>query len=168
MLFGGGRISIEPRPPPPLLPFVGVPPQLLPALLSLFTALLALCFFVLVGVPVEPAGEPPAPVDPDAARPPPNGASVGLRHSGEPNSVAAVGELISLESIDFFFVPKLSEDSERGKRDRKAGVVEEVVPLFGGCGCGNSGGELIDEGLNAGYEPGCGGKEREVVVVAWQ
>lgn len=83
---------------------------------------------------------------------PPNGPppSVGLRHSGEPNRVAADGELISLESIDFFFVPRLSEDSERGKRDRKAGVVEVVWALFGSCGCGNSGGELSADGLNAG------------------
>lgn len=42
-------------------------------------------------------------------------------------------------SMDFFFVPRLREDSDRGKRDRNAGV-----EVFCGWGCGKSG-EVADE-----------------------
>lgn len=56
-------------------------------------------------------------------------------------------------SMDFFFVPRLKEDSDRGKRDRNAGV-----EVFCGGGCGKSG-EVADE--NGGYEASCNGKKRE-------
>lgn len=54
-----------------------------------------------------------------------------------------------MASLDFFFVPRLSEESERGKRDRNAGVIE---PLCGAWGCGNSDGDVADA-LNSGYGP---------------
>lgn len=50
-------------------------------------------------------------------------------------------------SIDFFFVPRLREDSDRGKRERNAGV-----EVFCGGGCGKSG-EVTDE--NGGNEASC-------------
>uniref|UniRef100_A0A182J0M1 Uncharacterized protein n=1 Tax=Anopheles atroparvus TaxID=41427 RepID=A0A182J0M1_ANOAO len=200
MLFGGGRISIEPRPPPappwampfPLLFPLAVAPPLLtvigdpadPLLLELPNCGCACCwmlslfrmrFWLITSSmpgcrggkgggsacisppdttppPRRSAGErgpPPPPPIPPPPPPPPS----GLIHSGEPRK-AAVGELISLASLDFFFVPRLSEDSERGKRDRKAGVVVVVLALFdGGCGCGNSGGVVTDEALYEGYAP---------------
>lgn len=79
---------------------------------------LLLLYFFFVGVP-ETGNGPPwfSPTCP----PPP----VGLRHS----DVVMFGEPVSFSDEDFFFVPKLSDESDRGKRDRNAGV--EVIGGWG-------------------------------------
>lgn len=84
---------------------------------------------------------------------------MGLTHSGVPCiTTPALGEpmVVSL-SMDFFFVPRLRDDNERGKRERNAGV-----EVFCGWGCGKSG-EVADE--NGGYEVSCNKKERQTTRV---
>jgi hypothetical protein len=60
--------------------------------------------------------------------------------------IEELGDVVSL-SADFFFVPRLREDRDLGKRDRKAGVDELCVA---GC-CTN--GELFADGKV--YEESC-------------